>query len=540
MQPDIASTEAMLERNLRVLRYVASEARRRGIERRSIIGLIKRIWPWFIVEEVHLVMAGFLEAFRDGLMPLSMLWVAPRASKSMTASVAMPAGYLGENPGKRVMLCSHTHSLAQDFSRAVKDVVGMPEYREVYPNIAIRPDIHAAGRWDTLKHGGMTAAGVATGIAGKGFHRGLIDDPLNEQTAQSELENEKVNKWYPLGFYNRRDPTDNAINITQTRWRKDDLSGFLAGQARTDKSVDQPQILRIPALIDEATAELLNEQAGHPLLSPRPDGSRKPYRFKAAPKGADADRLLTEENSFAPRRFPIRELLRAKSMPGWDHLYQQNPSAAEGAIYKRRSWRMWQEPKAPVCFEIIQVYDTNFEEEDRKKNSYCARTTWGLFEWDGDGVPRTCAVLLEAWRGRPGFPDLMVMAESMYREFDADLLIIEKKASGHAMLQECRRRAIRSLAFLPLTKSKTARASHASVVHSNGNIWYMNRSWAKDVIDECTDFPNGEYDDWVDTVTIVCLYMRKKYLLSYQEAEDVREREALEAHFGEQQPAQLA
>jgi len=520
---DLATSEVMFRRNLLLLRHQRSELRRRRVEQRAIIGLIRRIWPWFIVEEVHLVMAGFLEAFRDGLMPLSMMWICPRSSKSLMASVATPADYIGLHPDKSVMMCSHTDELAGDFSRNVKDVLGMEEYRDIFPNIAIRMDIHAAGRWRTIHGGGMSAAGVGTGIAGKGFNRGEIDDPLNEKTATRDTEVTRINNWYPMGFYSRRDPMDSAINLTQTRWRKDDLSGYLIGVAKTDRLADQPQILRIPAIIDEATAELLSEQAGHALLSPRPDGSRTPYRFKVG-------------DSFAPRRFPLSQLLRIKAnQPKFESLYQQHPTELEGAIYKRKCWRKWHEPKPPVCFLVVQFYDTNFEEAE--ENDWCARTTWGLFEWDGDGVPRVCAILLEAWRERPSFHDLMEYAESMYGEFDADLLVIERKASGHAMLQECRRRAIRSLAFKPLTKSKTARAKAASIVLENGNVFYMDRAWATPVIDECTDFPTGEYDDWADTFTMMCLYLRVNYLQSTQEAEQERETEALQKHF---EPAQLA
>jgi predicted phage terminase large subunit-like protein len=521
---EVADSYENFKRNVEVLDYAETQRTRRHSEQRSLIGLIRRIWPWFVVEEVHLVMAGFLEAFRDGIMPLSMLWVAPRASKSLMSSVATPAGYLGLHPEKSVMMCSHRDDLAEDFSRSVKDTLGMEEYREVFPEALIRTDIHAAARWRTTKGGGMSAAGVAAGIAGKGFHRGLIDDPLNEQTAIQDTMVEKINNWYPMGFYSRRDPVDSAINITQTRWRKDDLSGYLLGVSKTDKLADQPHVLKIPAILTESAAELLNEQSGHSLLSPRADGGKGPYRFKAG-------------DSFAPRRFPLSELLRIRAnQPRFESLYQQNPTEAEGSIYKRRCWRPWlQTTKPPECFLVLQIYDTNFEEDE--SSDYCARTTWGLFEWDGDGVPRTCAILLEAWRDRPSFHDLMVHAEMSYREFDADLLIIEKKASGHAMLQECRRKGLRSKAFKPLTISKTARAKAASIVLEHGNLWYMPRKWAIPVIDECTDFPSGDNDDWVDTVTMMCLYLRVQHLESHEEAEGRREREVLEKHF---EPAQLA
>lgn len=339
----------------------------------------------------------------------------------------------------------------------------------------------------------------------------------------------KINNWYGPGFWTRRDPQDAAINITQTRWRKDDLSGYLIQRAKEDKQADQPHILKIPAIVDEATAELLNEMSGHPLLSPRLNGERKPYRFKAG-------------DSFAPRRFPIALIhkARATNPAQFEALYQQNPTSAEGAILKRRCWRKWQDRTPPACFMIVQFYDTNFEEDEIEANSYAARSTWGLFEWDGDGAPRVCAILLEAWRGRPSFPELMELAKLSRLDFDADLLVIEKKANGHAMLQECRKRGVPCKAFNPLMKSKTARASKAAVVLENGNLFYMDRPFAQPVIDECADFPTGDYDDWADTVVMCGLYLRTYYLSTQDEENERREKEALEKHFDNGRPAQLA
>jgi hypothetical protein len=40
------------------------------------------------------------------------------------------------------------------------------------------------------------------------------------------------------------------------------------------------------------------------------------------------------------------------------------------------------------------------------------------------------------------------------------------------------------------------------------------------VIRECAQFPNGEYDDWVDTVTQAVIWMRRTYHLEFRDEED--------------------
>jgi len=50
----------------------------------------------------------------------------------------------------------------------------------------------------------------------------------------------------------------------------------------------------------------------------------------------------------------------------------------------------------------------------------------------------------------------------------------------------------------------------------------MDRNWAQPVIRECAQFPNGEYDDWVDTVTQAIIWLRKTYHLEFKTKTTIR------------------
>ena len=52
----------------------------------------------------------------------------------------------------------------------------------------------------------------------------------------------------------------------------------------------------------------------------------------------------------------------------------------------------------------------------------------------------------------------------------------------------------------------------------------MDLPCVQPVIRECAQFPNGEYDDWVDTVTQAIIWLRKTFHLEFQDEDD----EALE------------
>src|SRR3990167_7975326 len=94
--------EKILRRNTD-LQLEATKRRRRKAEQRSLIHFLKRLWPWFIVEEVHLLMAGYIESLVFGLIDRYMQFLAPRAGKSLMGSVITPIFYIGNFPGDKVM-----------------------------------------------------------------------------------------------------------------------------------------------------------------------------------------------------------------------------------------------------------------------------------------------------------------------------------------------------------------------------------------------------------------------------------------------------
>jgi phage terminase large subunit-like protein len=523
-------TPEQIHRRHQYIRIERLRRERRKAEGQSIIHYLRRIWPWFVIEEVHLLMAGYIEALVFGAIDRYMQFLAPRAGKSMIGSIIAPSFYLGNFPGDKVMQASHQKELAVEFGREARDIIVEEDFRDIFLGVDLKSDAKAAGRWHTNKRGAYFAAGVTGGIAGKGWNFGSADDLLNEQTAYSDVANRKVLNWWGPGFYTRRQPDRSRLMLTTTRWRKGDIAGWLLENARKNPRADQYTVLRVPALIDEATAEILNEHTGDPLLTPVEGG--KPIRYKAG-------------DSFSPRRMSKDFLLRQRanmSSRAWDALYDQNPTDDEGAIIKRAWWRPYKAAKGrdgrlqpPQCLYVVQVYDTAFEEKEmglaaitKKKTAdpdFSARTTWGVFEHtDFNGIVRPCAILLERWKERVGFPELRRAAFDAYRKWNPNKVIIEKKASGHSLLQEMRRKKVPVLGVtIAKGASKTARAHAASVVPEQGCVFYMCEpsglvdehgnpmpvDWAKEVIDEVTDFPFGDYDDITDTCVHAWLWLRR-------------------------------
>ena len=120
-------------------------------------------------------------------------------------------------------------------------------------------------------------------------------------------------------------------------------------------------------------------------------------------------------------------------------------------------------------------------------------------------------MLLDAMKGKFDFPELKNMALDQYRFWEPESVIIEAKASGEPLMQEFRRMGIPVIPFVPSKgKDKHTRVNATAPLFESGSIWYPDgERFADEVIEECAAFPNGEYDDYVDSTTQAVLRYRQ-------------------------------
>jgi predicted phage terminase large subunit-like protein len=433
-----------------------------------------------------------------------MLFMPPRSMKSRLGSILGPSWHLGRHPTWDIMTVSYGKDLATDFSREVRNLVKSDEYLEIFPDMALRKDSTAAHRWHTSKGGVFSAGGITSGIAGKGAHIAIIDDPLSEQEAFSKASRAFVHRWYPGGLRSRLAPGGRIILIT-TRWHEDDLAGHLLKQmGDEDDMLDKWEVLDIPGIIDNQKTSVL---LGHPIGS-----------------------------SYWPERWSTErmEKTRANTPPGqWSALYMQRPTPEDGGIFRIEDFQEWPHEKAPKCEYVVQSYDTAFSTKDTA--DFSAITTWGVFrlkEQDDKGreIDAPHMILLSAWRDRVDFKGLMDKGRELQKKYNPDKVIIEDKASGQSLIQEMRRGNVPIIAYKP-ERDKIARANAASVVLQNGRVWVrLNRRFTEEFLDECKAFPNAAHDDMVDTFTQAVLYIRDGWKLnlpqdwSWGATEDVKKK----------------
>jgi len=188
---------------------------------KSFMSFVKSMWPGFIHGRHHAVMAKKFEELAEGKLKRLIINMPPRHTKSEFASYLLPAWFLGKYPGKKIIQCSNTAELAVGFGRKVRNLVDGETYAKVFPNVSLRHDSKAAGRWSTNENGEYFAIGVGGTVTGKGADLLIIDDPHSEQEAALASNDpsiyDKVYEWFTSGPRQRLQP-GGSIVVVMTRW----------------------------------------------------------------------------------------------------------------------------------------------------------------------------------------------------------------------------------------------------------------------------------------------------------------------------------
>jgi predicted phage terminase large subunit-like protein len=441
------------------------------LARGDFLEFVKMMWPGFIYGRHHKILADVFNRVASGELKRVTISIPPRHTKSLFASYLFPAWFLGKFPEKKIMQASNTAELAVGFGRNVRNLLDSEQYAEVFPDVGLRKDSKAAGRWSTNKDGEYFAVGVGGTMTGKGADIMIIDDPHTEQEAKQAEHNpavfDSVYEWYTSGPRQRLQP-GGAIVIIQTRWSKRDLIGRVLKDS-VQRDGEEWEVVQLPAIMP----------SGKPLW----------------PEFWSLEELTALRN----------ELPNAK----WQAQYQQEPTSDSAALIKRESWRIWDSEHPPHCEFTLMAWDTAFEKNNRADYSAC--TIWGVFyKEDDNGVIQPNIILLNAVRDRVEFPALKKLVLKLYKEWEPDSTIIEKKASGSPLIYELRSMGVPVSEFTPVRgKDKISRLNAVSDIFASGRVWAPNKHWAEEVIEEVASFPSGEHDDYVDTVSMALARFRK-------------------------------
>jgi hypothetical protein len=241
----------------------------------------------YIVAKHHEMIAAALDRVLRGETYRLMINIFPRSGKTELAVKNFVALGLAVNPAARFMHLTFSNELALDNSEEIRDdFVQSPDYRAVFPYVALDKSSTAKGKWNTTAGGGMYAVSAGGAVTGFGagevdditddeldaFYTGnpeandmelidyingisgtagfngaiIIDDPLKPEDAESEIKRERINNRWTRTIKSRANSARTPIIIIGQRLHPNDFCGHIL-----ESEPDEWEVLSIPALYYE-------------------------------------------------------------------------------------------------------------------------------------------------------------------------------------------------------------------------------------------------------------------------------------------------
>jgi predicted phage terminase large subunit-like protein len=435
---------------------------------------------------------AYLEAAARGEIDRLVINVPPRHMKTLLVSVMWPAWCWTRAAHLRFLTASYGANLAERDAVRSRDLIRSAWYQERWPGVELKADVNRTSRYENTETGYRIATGVGGEATGEGGDTIIIDDPHKLEEAMSEPARRRVLDWHDGTIATRFNDPKTAVEIVVgQRVHEDDLSGHLVERGYTH--------LCLPARYERQ----------HPFVWPDD------------PRRTDGELLW-------PRHFPERELRRTEETMGSFRAagqLQQRPSAADGELFKRRWWRFF-DPSylavdkvamLPNFQHIVASWDTAFEA--RTTSDYVVGQVWGI-----DGPDR---YLLYGYRRHANLNatlEAMRAAHAFVEERwprAAHSIVVEKAANAAEIVAQLQKE-ISGVSAIPVTTDKITRAIAAAPPLESGHVYvpghaapdstagYRAPEWTASFIEEMASFPNGRYDDQVDSYSQAMAWARTR------------------------------
>jgi predicted phage terminase large subunit-like protein len=392
----------------------------------------------------------------------------PRSLKSLCASVALPAWFLGHHPWERVVVVSYSDLLARSHANDFRRLVNDPIYQATFPDM--RLDRETDREITTTQRGKRIATSIDGTLTGLGGNLIIIDDPLKLGDAMSETVRARVIEWYRSTLLSRGDDkTMTRIVVVMQRVHQNDLVGYLQEQGGFD-------ILNLPAIAQRCRSYELGcgrtyVRQGGELLHPEHE---------------PADVLLELKREMGPIAFSAQ--------------YQQSPIPPGGTIIKRRWLTTYDKISSQEGDRIIMSWDIALSEMETGDYSACVVLL----------ARKEVIFVLDVLRGRFPFGTLKEKIIELKRKYTRSTLLIENSPISLGLIQSLREQSINVVGYKPDT-DKRARLIAQTDLFAGGSVRLPQRAkWREEFVAELLAFP-GRHDDQVDALTQGIAWARQSW-----------------------------
>lgn len=413
----------------------------------------------------HELLISKLQDVADGKCKRLMVFMPPGGAKSFYANVMFSAWFIGRNPGKKLITASYSQEVADKWGRRVRSIVRDEQYAELM-SAGLSKDSQAAGRWALSTDAEYYAVGVGGSVTSFRADLGVIDDPVKgREEAESETIRSKIIEWYKSDFWTRLKPGA-AVVLIMTRWHEEDIAGWLLEEAKSGG--EQWEVLSLP----------MEAEANDPL-------------------GRNPGEILWPE-WFTPEMVAIAK----RDARTWTSLYQQRPTPEDGDFFKREWLQFYDELP-----QNLKKYGASDYATKDGSGDYTVHIVGGVDVLDD-------LYIIDLWREQK---DPMVWVDALIS------LIVQHKplqwgegkdiiAGSLGSFIDKRQRETQAYCYreqftMPARSGDISGKQMAAQAirgrFAQRKVWLpRNAPWLADFIHELMMFPNGKYDDQVDTIAL--------------------------------------
>lgn len=396
-----------------------------------------------------------------------MIFMPPGSAKSTYASVVFPSRYLGEKPGRKVILASYGDDLARKMGRRTRAIIRQKRYRNIY-GAELASDSQAAQEFALTNGSEYMACGILGGVTGNRAHGIIIDDPIKgREQANSETIRAKTWDAYEDDLKTRLIPGGWVV-IIQTRWHEDDLAGRIlpegwngeSGKIRC-KDGNEWEVICL-----QAKCEVDNDPLGR---------LRGEYLW---PEWFDGKHWAQFESN----------------QRTWAALYQQRPVPLDGDLFKPDQIAIIDALPADANIKWVRGWDL----ASTTDGDWTAGVKLGKLD-DGRFV------IAHALRLRSG-PDERDKAISNTASADGRQVKISipqdpGQAGKTQVLYLTRSLSGYRVTSSPESGDKVTRAEPVAAQVNVGNVMMLRGDWNEALKAEMRMFPNGTFDDQIDALS---------------------------------------
>jgi predicted phage terminase large subunit-like protein len=404
-------------------------------------------------------MAHKVSQVASGEVKRLIIAVPPRHLKSIIASVALPAWYLGHNPSERVVCVSYSAELAKTHANDFRRVVTDPTYRAVFPKMVVARETDS--EIHTTQRDRRYATSIGGTLTGRGGNLFIIDDPLKPSDALSDVSRQRVIDWYGSTLSTRPDDKQTArIMVVMQRIHVDDLVGHL-----------------------------LEKEAGFEVLSlPAVAQSTTTYDL-----GGGRTHTREQGDLLHPAHEPAEVLRDIKKNMGsmlFSAQYQQAPEPAGGKIIKRKMMKYYSSIERLPTDRVVLSWDIALSEQEAADYSACV-----VLINRGD-----LYYVHNVIRGKFPFNKLKEkIIEVKERYGPAASLVIEESGISYGLIQALREKHINVVDYKPKGEKVERLISQIDLFEGGSVLLPKDAPWLNEFVHELLSFP-GRHDDQVDAL----------------------------------------